>query len=159
VVGSEYIDPECGLGSVVDGVRHEDVQSLTFPDSRFDFLISLEVFEHIPDPDRGLREAFRILCPGGELILTVPFFTGWEQSVRRATFADGKIEYLLPAEYHGNPMVPTKESLVFTDFGWDLLSRMRAAGFEDSYVSFWWSYEYAHLAVNSYIFHALKRSG
>ena len=41
---------------------------------RYDFLISTDVFEHVPPPvDRAFAGAFALLKPGGLLVLTVPF--------------------------------------------------------------------------------------
>src|SRR5690349_2238888 len=40
----------------------------------YDFLISSEVFEHVPPPvERAFENAFRLLKPGGVLVLTVPY--------------------------------------------------------------------------------------
>ncbi|HLQ78469.1 MAG TPA: class I SAM-dependent methyltransferase, partial [Terriglobia bacterium] len=42
--------------------------------SRFDFLISSDVFEHIVSPiSAAFENAFKLLKPGGTLVLTVPF--------------------------------------------------------------------------------------
>ncbi len=42
------------------------------PDGSFDWILSNSVLEHIPDLDPVLREAGRLLAPGGRLIFTVP---------------------------------------------------------------------------------------
>lgn len=50
---------------------------------RYDFLIASEVFEHVPPPvEAALAEAWRLLAPGGRLILTTPY-TLEEQTVER----------------------------------------------------------------------------
>lgn len=48
---------------------------ITFPfeDSIYDSAMATEVLEHCPDPQRTLKEIFRILKPGSPIILTVPF--------------------------------------------------------------------------------------
>ncbi len=45
---------------------------LPFPDGSFDVVISLDVFEHIPDSDAHLREVARVLRPGGSYLLQTP---------------------------------------------------------------------------------------
>jgi len=50
-----------------------DIQSMTqIPDNTYDSAMCLEVLEHIPQPQQALNEAFRILKPGGTLVLSVP---------------------------------------------------------------------------------------
>jgi SAM-dependent methyltransferase len=46
--------------------------SLPYPDSRFDAIVSMDVVEHVIDPVPWLREALRVLKPGGLLFLTTP---------------------------------------------------------------------------------------
>jgi SAM-dependent methyltransferase len=47
---------------------------LPFADATFDTVLSTQVWEHVEDPGRAAREAFRVLRPGGHLVVTVPFF-------------------------------------------------------------------------------------
>ncbi len=50
-----------------------DIQSMAqIPDNTYDSAMCLEVLEHIPQPQQALNEAFRILKPGGSLVLSVP---------------------------------------------------------------------------------------
>jgi SAM-dependent methyltransferase len=46
-----------------------DAQQLLFRDGLFDFVFSLNAFEHIPDPGRALQEISRVLKPGGHVFL------------------------------------------------------------------------------------------
>lgn len=41
-------------------------------DETFDVVVSLDVFEHIPDTERHLREVWRVLRPGGTYALATP---------------------------------------------------------------------------------------
>jgi len=42
-------------------------------DGSFDTVLATEVMEHVPEPVRMLSEIYRVLRPGGSLILSVPF--------------------------------------------------------------------------------------
>lgn len=46
-----------------------DAQNLPFRDNWFDFSFSQNAFEHIPNPEIALREAFRVTKPGGYIYL------------------------------------------------------------------------------------------
>lgn len=46
---------------------------LPFEDAYADTVTSFQVMEHLPEPEIFLSESFRILKPGGKLLLTVPF--------------------------------------------------------------------------------------
>jgi len=45
------------------------VESLPFPDEQFDSAVATLVFCSVDDPERGLREIWRVLKPGGTLVL------------------------------------------------------------------------------------------
>lgn len=87
-----------------------DLQSIDLPDSSIDVLVTPHVLEHVPDTDRALAEIHRILTPGGRMYLQVPLL-------------------------HGVTRVPSKPEFhadntpVFFNFGWDLIGRLRGAGF------------------------------
>lgn len=57
---------------------------LPFADHSFDVVLSSEVIEHTPDPERGVRELCRAVRPGGVLVLTSPNRL-WQPVVRLAT--------------------------------------------------------------------------
>jgi SAM-dependent methyltransferase len=49
-----------------------DAHDLPFPAGDFDTVICTQVLEHVAEPVRVLREAARVLRPGGILLLTAP---------------------------------------------------------------------------------------
>ena len=50
-----------------------DGVNLPFEDASFDTVLSVQVLEHTPEPQRLLEEMSRVLRPGGMLILNAPF--------------------------------------------------------------------------------------
>ena len=52
---------------------HADLRArLPLEDAQFDHVVMLAVFEHLVQPEAVLSEAYRILVPGGSLIITWP---------------------------------------------------------------------------------------
>ena len=47
-------------------------EPLPFPDGQFDHVVMLAVLEHLTEPEKVLREAHRVIAPGGSLIMTWP---------------------------------------------------------------------------------------
>ncbi len=50
-------------------LTHAPVESLPFPDGQFDTVVVSLVFCSVGDPERGLHEIWRVLKPGGTLLL------------------------------------------------------------------------------------------
>jgi len=113
----------------------------------YDFVISSEVFEHVLPPiDRAFANVFKLLKPGGLLLLTVPYgmqpetiehfpdlydFTitetsGCYQLINRTR--QGVIQKFDHLKFHGGPGT-TLEMRLFAEA--DLLRRLRVAGFID----------------------------
>ena len=50
-----------------------DITKIPEPDSSFDAIMCVEVFEHLPDPISAIKEFSRLLKTNGSLVLTAPF--------------------------------------------------------------------------------------
>lgn len=154
-VGSEFLGPDIAGGTVLDGLRHENAEALSFDDAFLDVLISNSVLEHVANPLHAIHEMARVLRPGGELFLEVPIQPLQDRNLRRAHVVDGEIEHLVTPAYHGNPM-SGEGSLVFTDFGWELLEQLHASGFPTCSLVVYWSLEFGHLGGPQTLLHGLR---
>jgi len=115
-------------GAVIDGVHHEDLTWLTYPDAAFDLVITSETLEHVPDLDAAWGEIRRVLAPGGRHVFTVPALPGTPSTFSRAKLAEnGIVVDLAPPIFHPGGDVGYR---VFTEFGADLPDIVRMAGFE-----------------------------
>jgi len=49
-----------------------DATNLPFPDASFDAVTMFDLLEHVPDDAKAVSEAFRVLRPGGHLLVSTP---------------------------------------------------------------------------------------
>ncbi len=98
---------------------HEaDAASLPFDDGDFDAVLSVQVLEYVPDPDRALAELYRALRPGGRAVV---WDVDWTTVSWHSTDPNGMERALLAWDEHlAHPALPRT-----------LAARLRSAGFED----------------------------
>ncbi len=155
--GSEFLGSDYVGGFInQEGIRHEDMTHLSFKDETFDFYLSFECFEHIPDFKKAFSEAIRVLKKDGILFFSVPFIMQNYENLRRAFINEhGEVTHILPPEYHGNP-VSEGGSLCFTHFGWEMLDQLRDCGFRNVYSLTYWSDTFGYLGGEQIVFFAVK---
>ncbi len=69
VSGHNHIDSKVDV--------YYDGKTLPFPDHHFDAVVCFEVFEHVFNLDEVLAEIGRVLKPGGQLLISIPF--AWDE--------------------------------------------------------------------------------
>jgi SAM-dependent methyltransferase len=158
---SEYF-PDHEFGEMVQThtmpVRNEDVTKLSFRDASKDIILCFDVLEHVPDYHSALREFHRVLDKGGQLVISVPFSFQRETFVRAKLDDEGNIEHLTEPCYHGDPL-SDQGVLSYYDFGMDLLDELREAGFQECFLSCYYSKKWTYLNRNVvYIARKLKPS-
>ena len=117
--GSGYF-PESPLGSLVGGLRNEDLESQTFPDESLDIVIHADVLEHLFEPFKALNEIYRTLKPGGTCVFAAPTEGARFESLQVAFRGEsGDVRIVGTPEYHGNPQSDVG-SLVTWKYGYDL---------------------------------------
>lgn len=124
-VGSHFW-PDTPPGTVVDGIRCEDVERPSFANGSLDLVVSSDVFEHVIGIEVALAQIARVLVPDGLHIWTTPRYQDRDRSVSRVTRSATGLDYLVPPEFHLDP-VDSGGALVTFDWGRDLAERVEAA--------------------------------
>jgi SAM-dependent methyltransferase len=77
----EYVGVDIQVSGHASVDKHADVfydgKTLPFSDRCFDSMLASEVLEHVFNLDAILAEMYRVLKPGGVLLITIPF--AWDQ--------------------------------------------------------------------------------
>src|SRR5690606_24367669 len=94
-----------------------NIEQIDQPDGSFDVIMCSHVLEHVDDT-KALREMYRILAPGGMVLLMVPMIDGWAQ-----TYEDPAIASARDRERHFGQW----DHVRF--YGADIRQRILAAGF------------------------------
>lgn len=67
-----------------------DLTALELPDESWDVLIVYHILEHIIEDQKAMREMYRVLRPGGQVILQVPIEVGRTELYEDASITDPK---------------------------------------------------------------------
>ena len=139
-------NPQCELGSVINGFSNQDMARLTFEDNRFDLAIHSETLEHLPDFRQALREVERVLKPGGYHVYSIPLLHHRSSRQRITRDGEGKDSHLLPLSTHGSE----QEYPVFWEFGGDFIRQRKSKIYQIHYDNYW---------VNKTIFTIIEKKG
>jgi SAM-dependent methyltransferase len=73
IIGLEYdFERATEAGDRSPEILNAACESLPFPPSHFDLILSHEVLEHVQDDAQAVREMMRVIKPGGRIVLFVP---------------------------------------------------------------------------------------
>lgn len=101
--------------------RAGDATGLPFPDTSFDMLTAIQVYEYVPDMPRALAEAHRVLRPGGRLLV---LDTDWDSLVWHSS-DPRRMQRVLTAwdEHLADPHLPRRLGRLLSDAGFTVTHR------------------------------------
>jgi SAM-dependent methyltransferase len=118
-------------GSAPVTYRVGDATALPYPDASFDAVTSTQVYEYVHDMPKALAEAYRVLRPGGRLLV---LDTDWDSIVWRCTDRDRARRVLAAWEEHlADPHLPQRLSGLLEDAGFTLTHRAAFALLNTAY--------------------------
>ncbi len=71
-------------------------EAMPYEDGRFDLVMMDDVLEHVQDPEKTMRECWRVLRPGGELLMRFPSFKMMEAHHLDRAIRLPAMQYVLP---------------------------------------------------------------
>lgn len=72
-----------------------DARSLALPSEVFDAVVADQLLEHVPTPEQVLRETYRVLRPGGLVVIATPFMLPIHHPPDYWRFSEEGLEVLL----------------------------------------------------------------
>lgn len=107
---------------------------IDLPGACVQLVVCSDYLNHVPPLDAALAELRRVLVRGGQLVFTVPFRVDLAETASR----NGQLTRL-------NGLLPAQQAAAIHDIGWDVLPRLRRAGFSGALAYGYWSEELGYL--------------
>jgi 2-polyprenyl-3-methyl-5-hydroxy-6-metoxy-1,4-benzoquinol methylase len=86
---AEYARRERGLD-----IRDRPLEENQFSDGEFDLVLASHLIEHLNDPASFVKEAFRILAPGGRFMVTTPNIDGLQSRLLKGRWRSAIFDHL-----------------------------------------------------------------
>mgnify|MGYP003423107988 CR=1 FL=1 len=98
-----YINLDNFNGPGVDVIH--DVENFPYPfkDDDFDEIILINVLEHLSNPVKVLEELHRIVKPGGQVVIRVPYYNArdmYTDPTHKSFFSQYSFDYFDPSKKH-----------------------------------------------------------
>jgi SAM-dependent methyltransferase len=121
----------------------ENALALSFPDNHFDLIISVEVIEHVGQPEQMMKEIERVLRPGGTLIMTFPRegFPWTYDPINRIRLANGKEKISQGAYAFGHDYLINDDAYNqwITNLSFSKIERRRLSGYLVGLLEMYWT--------------------
>lgn len=117
-------------------IQKADATQLAFANDSFDMVIGNHIMEHIPNDHKAMQEIYRVLKPGGQAILQVPFSTTIPATIEEPDINDPKRQSVLFGQRDHVRIYQLE----------DYLDRLRKAGFKVDYLPY---DSISHLHINA----------
>lgn len=106
------VEDRGGGGEVIRG---DLTKGVPLPDATADIILCTEVLEHLPEHGKAMSELFRLLKPGGVLIVTVPFVWVLHEAPNDFyRFTNYGLQHLLVAAGFANIQVEASNNSIYT---------------------------------------------
>lgn len=114
---------ELGLDEEAVSFRPGDVERVDFPDALFDGIICFNVLDFAPRPGVALTELWRVLKPGGRLVLSdLGAYSAVKQQWWRRFLPD-------TTEVHtANDILPWEMEALLQELGWEIVEQRPLSG-------------------------------
>lgn len=79
-----YEVDEAAIKTAREELHLSDIHTSTegLPDGHYAYITCIHVIEHVPDLSAVMKELWRLLAPGGQILLATPHAHGWEKYAR-----------------------------------------------------------------------------
>lgn len=79
--GIDLLEKPQLLENTIDYLKHDVSTGLPYADGTFDVVNSSEVIEHLTDTEDFLQECYRVLKPGGRIVISTPNLHYWRNII------------------------------------------------------------------------------
>ena len=105
------------------------VEELPFPDKTFDTVVCVRVFHYVKDPERAIREMYRVLKPSRYLILEIPNKKHFKNRFRILFERGQPIDTTILSDGAFINHIPDEISLILTTVGFNILAKKSVSNF------------------------------